>query len=656
MPSQRLLVSLLALITLAAPATSAKEPVVADATTRTLLRRAEFEQISISPDGKLLAIARRMPNSSVVTLHKREDMTPVISFDPGNLGEITTLYWIDNERLVIGATRVNPAWGFAWREPSLLIVRTDGKDTFELPGNFVAAIDGDPDHLLVETCGFSKGRAGCNIPEIRKNDIRKLIRKGELVIAGPPDTRLIPDSKGNARFAFGMEDDGTGRTYVLNQAKDGWTLINDGSKTHLEVFPLGVARDGLTGYLQVQRKQGTDAIERYDFATGQRTPLYANDDSDPVGFRLSADGKDYIGAVYRPTDPRVRFWRPDDPEAKASAEVQAAFPDRLAAVVSTSKDGNLAVVSVWSDHDPGAFYLVDRLARKATIIAREKPWIDPAEQATQKGFALEARDGLNLHGVLTLPPKSSGKNLPLVVLPHGGPYEVMDAWGYDPEVQILAQHGYAVLQVNFRGSGGYGRQFMERGERQWGRAMQDDVTDATHWAIAQGIADPQRICIYGASYGGYAALMGPIREPGLYRCAVGLSGVFDLAKMYKWGSIRRSDYGQIYLKRVLGEDQAELAANSPAKLADKIGVPVLLAHGTLDARVDIKQAQLMKRELNRRKMPVELIEYSTTGHSIALEAHQLDFYTRLLTFLGTYIGPGVAAVAATPPPAQTGGR
>ncbi len=258
--------------------------------------------------------------------------------------------------------------------------------------------------------------------------------------------------------------------------------------------------------------------------------------------------------------------------------------------------------------------------------------------------------------MLTLPPKSSGKNLPMVVLPHGGPYEVMDAWGYDPEVQILAQHGYAVLQVNFRGSGGYGRQFSDRGDRQWGRAMQDDVTDATRWAIAQGVADPRRICIYGASYGGYAALMGTIREPGLYRCAVGLSGVFDLGKMYKWGSIRRSDFGQIYLKRVLGEDKAELAANSPAKLADKITVPVLLAHGTRDARVDIKQAQLMKHELNRLRMPVELIEYPATGHTIMIEAHRLDFYARLLAFLGTYIGPGATTVAATPPPVLTGGR
>ena len=227
---------------------------------------------------------------------------------------------------------------------------------------------------------------------------------------------------------------------------------------------------------------------------------------------------------------------------------------------------------------------------------------------TSSSIELKSRDGRDLHGVLTLPPGSAGKNRP------------------------------GVVQVNFRGSGGYGWAFMELGKRQWGRTMQDDVTDATRWAIAQGIADAKRICIYGASYGGYSAMMGPIREPGLYQCAIGRSGAFDLAKLYKWGSIRRSELGLKYLKYVLGEDPVELAANSPAQHADKIGLPVLLAHGTLDARVDIKHAKLMARELAKRKQSVELIEYSSTGHSVVLDRHRLDLYTRLLAFLDQHLG------------------
>jgi dipeptidyl aminopeptidase/acylaminoacyl peptidase len=356
-----------------------------------------------------------------------------------------------------------------------------------------------------------------------------------------------------------------------------------------------------------------------------------------------------IGARYEATSPTYKLWLPDHPDAQLIAELHGAFPGKEVSVFDSSRDRNFLILIVESDREPGTFYLLDRAAKKATIIARRYPWLPAEKQGPQKPFTMKARDGLALNGLLTLPPGSSGKNLPLVVLPHGGPHGMLDGWGFDPELQILAQHGYAVLQVNYRGSGGYGWQFEEKGYRQWGRKMQDDVTDATKWAIAEGVADPNRICIYGASYGGYAALMGPIREPGLYRCAAGLSGVFDLSKMYKWGSIRRSDLGMRYLKRVLGEDQAELAANSPAKLADKLGVPVLLAHGYLDARVDVKHAQLMARELGKRKHPVEYQEYSATGHALRLRRHQLDFYTRLLRFLDANIGKGAATTAAAAP-------
>ncbi|MCX7041598.1 MAG: prolyl oligopeptidase family serine peptidase [Gammaproteobacteria bacterium] len=647
MPPLRLFGALIAALAIVGPVALAKSPVTADEVTRSLLREAEFNQISISPDGKLLAIARTTGKVASVTLHKREDLSPIITFDPGANGAITDLSWVDDSRLIIGATRIDPVDGYAAIEPILVIMPTDGSKPFELPGNFFAVVKDDPDHILVSTCGFHPDGGGCNVPEIRKSDIKRLIKRGELLLSGPKDTQLIANRQANAGFAIKWEDDGTSKAYVRSPGNAEWTLINDGSKTGLEVVPVAVARDGSSGFLQSQRKHGPDVIERYEFATGNRTELYADPDTDPVDFVGSLDGKELIGALYGPTQPRYHFWRPDDADAKMLAELQAAFPGRLADVASASKDGNMLVVFVYSDREPGAFYLFDRVARKAKIITRTNPWIDPLKQGPQRGVSFPSRDGLPLHGLLTLPPGSSGKNLPLVVLPHGGPYEVTDVWGYDPELQILAQHGYAVLQVNFRGSGGYGREFIDRGTRQWGRAMQDDVTDATRWAIAQGIADAKRICIYGASYGAYAALMGPIREPGLYQCAVGLSGVFDLAKMYKWGSIRRSDFGQLYLKRVLGEDQAELAANSPALLADRIGVPVLLAHGARDARVDVKHAKLMASELAKRKQPVELIEYSATGHSLMLERHQLDFYTRLVMFLDKYIGPARDATANT---------
>ncbi len=630
--------SLVAALLIAGP-TPAKD-LIADATTQLLLRPAEFQQVDISPDGKMLAIERYSDTGSVVTLHRRDTMAVVAGIDPGKGGRIGTLEWLDNARLIVSSDRPSELYGVSFREPVLYIVSADGKDTFQLPGNFVAAIEGDPDHLLVSKCGTGgESGEGC-IPEIRRADINRLRRVGELVIAGPQGSTLLTDRKGNVRFAMKWEDDGTSKAYVHVDGGPDWTLINDGAKTGLEVIPLGVTRDGKGGYLQSQRKKGPDTIERYDFATGKRSDVFVHPDSDPINFLGSLDNKDIIGGVFGATRPELAFWNEADPDAQLLTSLRKAFPDKLPYVTSVTSDGQLAIVFASSDRDPGAFYLFDRAAMKVSVVARRKPWIDPKTQATQRAFEFTARDGQRIEGLLTLPPNGSGKNLPMVVVPHGGPYDVYDTWGYDADTQILAQHGYAVLQVNFRGSGGYGREFTDLGTMQWGRKMQDDITDATRWAIADGVADGKRLCIYGASYGGYAALMGVIREPDLYRCAVGVSGVFDLSKMYKWGSIRRSDFGQLYLKKVIGEDPAELAARSPAKLADKVTVPVLLVHGRLDSRVDIKHARLMKSALQKNKAPVTLIEYPYTGHSIVVDGYRRDFYAQLLDFLDKNLKAG----------------
>ena len=351
----------------------------------------------------------------------------------------------------------------------------------------------------------------------------------------------------------------------------------------LDSLPLGFDRDGRCAYLSTERKQGTSVVERYCIADGKRQELYADPHSDPVLPIFALDGTVPIGAYYDATRPRAVIWNKEHPDAPVLQQLINAFPGQVVVAKSASKDRSLVVIEVSSDTDPGTFYLFDRATSKVALIARTHPWLAQRAMPTTKAFSFQARDGLELHGLLTLPADAeAGKARPMVVIPHGGPYEIVDEWGYDAESALLASQGYAVLRVNFRGSGGYGRDFVEKGYREWGHAMQDDVTDATRWAIAQGHAAADRICIYGASYGGYAALMAAVREPTLYRCAAGFAAPYDLAKMYKWGSIRRSDLGRNYLERVLGKDEQELALRSPAKQASAIRIPVLLSHGQLD--------------------------------------------------------------------------
>ena len=225
-------------------------------------------------------------------------------------------------------------------------------------------------------------------------------------------------------------------------------------------------------------------------------------------------------------------------------------------------------------------------------------------------------------------------------MPHGGPHGPYDSWGFDNDAQFLASRGYAVLQVNYRGSGGRGKAFMESGYGEWGGKMQDDLAEGVQWAIAQGLADKERVCTYGASYGGYAALMQPIRYPDLYKCAIGYVGVYDLQVMKSEGDINDGASGRLYLDQVLGTDVAKLKAWSPAQNVDKINVPVFLVQGSIDKRVPMAQFNALNKALAGRNEPVETMIAQGEGHGFYKPENRAELYRRIEAFLGKYIGPG----------------
>lgn len=599
---------------------------------RDFLRRDDVETIQISPDGRFLALAQRSGEGTVVSIRDTASLQETIRFNPGVLGEIAVLKWVDSDRLVIGANRADSRYRVALVEPALYVVGRDGRSRERMPANFLATIDGDPEHLLVYRC--TSTRDGC-IDEVRKVQIGHSRTSGGEKIISAPDARsvLLADRHGQVRFAISWNDSSQSRLHVHRSGTEGWALVNDATVSGVDVLPLGIDEDGKHAYLTSERKKGPSIVERYVIADGKRDEVYADPLSDPVWTIRSLDGEVPLGAWYDPVKPRAVFWNADHPDVPILRQVMAAFPGKLVRVSSASADRNLAIVNVSSTTETGDFYLFDRAARRASLLAYGAPWLVGKQVPASRGVAFTARDGLPLHGVLTVPASGPQERLPMVVVAHGGPYEVLETATYDAEAALLASQGFAVLRVNFRGSGGYGRDFVEKGYREWGRAMQDDLTDATRWAIAQGIADPGKVCLYGMSYGGYAALMGAVREPALYRCVAGYAAPYDLAKMYKWGSIRRSDLGLNYLERVLGKDKPELAARSPAQQAAAIKVPVLLAHGRLDARVDVQHSRALAKAMRKAGTRVEVIEYPSEGHWLAIDADREDFYTRLLAFL-----------------------
>jgi dipeptidyl aminopeptidase/acylaminoacyl peptidase len=288
------------------------------------------------------------------------------------------------------------------------------------------------------------------------------------------------------------------------------------------------------------------------------------------------------------------------------------------------------------------------VAKKADFLLASRDWFDPEAMHPATPVSFKARDGLVIHGYLTRPKGSATGRLPMVVMPHGGPFGIRDYWRFDDDAQLLASAGYAVLQVNFRGSGGYGRAFEHAGARQWGKAMQDDITDATRWAVAEGHADGSKICLYGASYGAYASLMGVAKEPDLYRCAAGYVGAYDLPTMHTDGDIQERASGETYIEEWIGP-RAEVAAVSPTRMADRIKVPVFMAAGGEDRRTPIQHTKMMEQALIKAGKPVETLYYATEGHGFYRPEHQREYYTRLLAFFSRHLG-GATASAAKPAP------
>jgi dipeptidyl aminopeptidase/acylaminoacyl peptidase len=259
-------------------------------------------------------------------------------------------------------------------------------------------------------------------------------------------------------------------------------------------------------------------------------------------------------------------------------------------------------------------------------------------------FHIRASDGNWIHGYLTLPPSSSpGEAPPLVVLPHGGPHFVRDYWSFDPEVQLLANQGFAVLQVNYRGSGGYGEGYQEAGYRHWGDRIVEDIVDATRHVVKKGQVDPKRICIYGASFGAYAAMQGAILAPDLFRCAIGYAGVYDLTRMDWSGDIGESRLGRDYMHTVLGNDTEALRKASPAHNVDKLRARVLLIHGKKDQRAPIEHAERLKDALEEKGRAPEWIVESKEGHGFYDEDARERMYSRLLRFLRENTTPAPAA-------------
>ncbi|MBC7394317.1 MAG: S9 family peptidase [Variovorax sp.] len=394
-------------------------------------------------------------------------------------------------------------------------------------------------------------------------------------------------------------------------------------------------------YVSATSANGTDALYRFD-------PVAKRVEADPVigvtGFDLDAGrvvdtqtGR--LVGVHFTTDRPTSYWF-DEALQKIQNGVDAALPKGRSNRIACSRceSTRFFLIHSSSDRQPGEYFLFDRKKASLEFVGASRPWINEATQGTRTFDRIKARDGLEVPVYVTHPPGAAvDQALPAIMLVHGGPYMRGSNLQWEVEAQFFASRGYRVLQPEFRGTVGYGQRLFKAGWKEWGRAMQDDLADTVKWAADRHLIDPARVCIVGASYGGYAALMGPISTPGVYRCAASFAGVTDIDLMY---SIHWSDFSEdsrrYWMPVMLGDrktDAARLAAASPLKRVAEIKIPVLLAHGGVDRRVPIEHARKFASAAKDAHVPLEQVEYLEEGHGFFDPANHTDYYQRLEKFL-----------------------
>ncbi|MBE2228663.1 MAG: S9 family peptidase [Ignavibacteria bacterium] len=461
---------------------------------------------------------------------------------------------------------------------------------------------------------------------------------GDMVLAAQNPGNIsgwVTDHNGRIRAAITADGVNTSLLYREDE-KEEWQAVNT-TNFKESLTPLFFTFDNK--YLYVSSNIGRDknAIIKYDIKNAAELEvIYEHPDVDVYSLGYSRKRK-VITAVTFNSWKRERVYLDEETE-KIYARLEKDLGKYEIIIADKDDNEEKFIIRTYSDRSLGANYIYDKITDELTKIADVSPWINEDEMAQMKPVTYTSRDGLQINGYLSLPNGIEHKNLPVVINPHGGPW-ARDYWGFNPEVQFLANRGYAVLQMNFRGSVGYGRKFWHSSFKQWGKTMQDDITDGVNWLIGQGIADPKRIAIYGGSYGGYAVLAGLAYTPDLYAAGVDYVGVSNLFTFMHSIPAYWKPYLEM-LYEMVGHpenDKELLESNSPVFHVDKMKAPLFIAQGKMDPRVNINESDQMVEALKKRGIDVPYMVKDNEGHGFQNQENKFDFYRAMESFLAKHL-------------------
>jgi len=626
----------------AAPASSSNVPL------EVFAAHPEYEEIKLSPSGKYLAATFFNPEdvteSRLVVLDITDFSTTAVAHVRGN-EFIANFFWANDERL-IGQIAKKVGWQ---DEPFLtgdmVAMNWDGKKKRWIFGqrktgggrsvngaSVLSLLPDDNRKILIASNNYAS-RGGSYTEAI----ILDIYNGRERLLARGParNAQLIADSKGGLRYAFASNPDADNANEIYKRVKDDWELVSSSPPSDGSVLPVGFTPDNELIYVIDNTDHDLETLKIINPKTGAETTVFQHERVDISSLEVSPKGA--IVGVH--TEPDYPLYTPIDTDSafgSAVNRIHQTFKGYRVRISSATTDESMVTLSVESDVSPKVFFLYKVAKHQFVPIAKALPTVVPNDMAKMTPYNLTVRDGVQVPVYLTLP-NTGSPPYPMVVMPHGGPHGVRDHWQYDPYVQMLASRGYAVIQVNFRGSGGYGRDFLFSGYGGWGLEMQDDLTDATLWAIDQEITDADSICIFGASYGGYASLMGAVKEPDLYACAIVYVGVYDLEMMLSKGDIPETQSGRNYLDQALGTDLQSIRERSPINSVDRLKAPVLIIHGAKDRRVPIEQAEALRSRLDDLNKEYEWLVKSGEGHGFYDKANRIELYEAVLKFLDQHL-------------------
>ncbi|MEM7568802.1 MAG: prolyl oligopeptidase family serine peptidase [Pseudomonadota bacterium] len=484
----------------------------------------------------------------------------------------------------------------------------------------------DPEHILLATDSDVTGRI-----DVRKINVRtgkyKIVQKGRNGIY-----EWLTDSENEIALGYSVFDDKP-KLFISKKHEKTWSYDAIYALLAQDFIPIWLYAEDATGVFYAENAFGRRSFARYDLITGKLIEtFYSHAQYDASILSRNTANGDIIGSGYVDTQQRQIFFK--NPERKMLAAVDTVFTNASNRLYNSDDTRQTWLLSTSKAGVPKKYYRLDWSIRELLPFAKEYPDLDDTHLAAPTMRKITMRDGLEIEVYITLPLGRGNRNLPAVLVPHGGPWARDDA-GFDAQAQFFANRGYVVLQPNFRGSAGYGKKFEDLGIGQWGKAMQDDLTDTVSWAVKERLVDPKRVCIVGGSYGGYAAMMGVVKTPDQFQCAISINGVIDIPRLW------RDDRKYLFYKRFrekLGSPASDLSKISPFHRANEITKPVLLIAAKDDWRVNYKHSSSMYKKLKTLKKPVEYLELKTGGHGIDVDANRIKWFKAMDAFLAKHLG------------------